>query len=239
MSMQREPLEICIAMARPVIASDEEILQAAHRVLDRRGPDAFSIAEVAAEAGISRATIILRFRSTSALKLTLLSQVIQLFADAIAQVPKPKGGDGLLHIAAFIGSHLHSRESSAKFFSRYNASLQDPELTALEHKRGKILLDAISAVMPKVAIEHDAAVRAFLSQLTGNIIAWLAMDDQDSRRYLVLRTRDWLQLAGIRYSERLIDELAPPSPAETAPKKKTSPGTTPARNAPRAKRRSN
>ncbi len=154
-------------MARPVIASDEQILQAAHRVLDRRGPDAFSIAEVATEAGISRATIILRFRSTSALKLTLLSQVIKLFADAIAQVPKPKGGDGLLHIAAFIGSYLHSRESSAKFFSRYNASLQDPELTALEHKRGKILLDAISEVMPKVAIEHDAAVRAFLSQPHG------------------------------------------------------------------------
>ncbi|MFC4312480.1 TetR/AcrR family transcriptional regulator [Steroidobacter flavus] len=225
-------------MARPVIASDEDILQAAHRVLDRRGPDAFSIAEVAAEAGISRATIILRFRSTSALKLTLLSQVIQQFAAAIAQVPKPKGGDGLLHIAAFIGGHLHSRESSAKFFSRYNASLQDPELTALEHKRGKVLLDAISEVMPKVAIEHDLAVRAFLSQLTGNIIAWLAMDDPDSRRYLVLRTRDWLQLAGIRYSERLVEELAPAA-AATAPKKKTSSSATPARSTPRAKRRSN
>lgn len=226
-------------MARPVIASDEEILQAAHRVLDRRGPDAFSIAEVASEAGISRATIILRFRSTSALKLTLLTQVVQHFAAALARVPNPQGGDGLLHIAAFIGTHLHSRESSAKFFARYNASLQDPELSALEHKRGKVLLDAISAVMPKVAIEHDLAVRAFLSQLTGNIIAWLAMDDPDSRRYLVLRTRDWLQLAGIRYSEQLVGELTTSSTAPTAPKKKTSTSSTPARSAPRAKRRSN
>jgi AcrR family transcriptional regulator len=226
-------------MARPIIASDEEILQAAHRVLDRRGPDAFSIAEVAAEAGISRATIILRFRSTSALKLTLLTQVVQHFAAAIAQVPKPKGGDGLLHIAAFIGTHLHSRESSAKFFARYNANLQDPELTDLEHKRGKVLLDAISAVMPKVAIEHDAAVRAFLSQLTGNIIAWLATDDPDSRRYLVLRTRDWLQLAGIRFSEELVKELTAGSNASTPVTKKTSASSTPARSAARAKRRSN
>jgi AcrR family transcriptional regulator len=223
-------------MARPIIASDEDILQAAHRVLDRRGPDAFSIAEVASEAGISRATIILRFRSTSALKLTLLTQVIQYFADAVAQVPKPKGGDGLLHIAAFIGTHLHSRESSAKYFARYNLNLQDPELTALEHKRGKVMLDAISEVMPKVAIEHDAAVRAFLSQLTGNIIAWLAMDDQDSRRYLVLRTRDWLQLAGIRYSEPLVEELTAGSTAPASLKKKSPTSTTPA---PRAKRRSN
>jgi len=226
-------------MARPVIASDEEILQAAHRVLDRRGPDAFSIAEVATEAGVSRATIILRFRSTSALKLTLLTQVVQYFAGAIAQVPKPKGGDGLLHIAAFIGSYLHSRESSAKFFARYNANLQDRELIALEHRRGKILLDAISEVMPKVAIEHDAAVRAFLSQLTGNIIAWLATDDQDSRRYLVLRTRDWLQLAGIRHSEQLLEELAAARPAPATAKKKTSTSSTPTRSTPRAKRRSN
>jgi AcrR family transcriptional regulator len=223
-------------MARPIIASDEEILQAAHRVLDRRGPDGFSISEVATEAGISRATIILRFGSTSALKLTLLTQVVQYFADAVARVPKPKGGDGLLHIAAFIGTHLHSRESSAKYFARYTLNMQDPELSALEHKRGKVLLDAISEVMPKVAIEHDAAARAFLSQLTGNIIAWLATDDQDSRRYLVLRTRDWLQLSGIRYSEQLVDELTAGSTAPVSLKKKSSTSTTPA---PRAKRRSN
>jgi AcrR family transcriptional regulator len=223
-------------MARPIIASDEEILQAAHRVLDRRGPDAFSIAEVATEAGISRATIILRFRSTSALKLTLLTQVVQYFADAVAQVPKPKGGDGLLHIAAFIGTHLYSRESSAKYFARYNLNMQDSELAALEHKRGKVLLDAISAVMPKVAIEHDAAARAFLSQLTGNIIAWLATDDQDSRRYLVLRARDWLQLAGIRYSEQLVQELTASTAPASLEKKKSSTSSTPAS---RAKRRSN
>jgi AcrR family transcriptional regulator len=34
-------------MGRPFTASDEEVLQAAARVLLRRGPDGFSIAEVA------------------------------------------------------------------------------------------------------------------------------------------------------------------------------------------------
>jgi hypothetical protein len=89
---------------------------------------------------------------------------------AAATVDADSNDVSALHIAAFIGTHLHSRQSSAKFFARSNANLQDPELTALEHKRGKVILDAISEVMPKAAIEHDLAARAFLSPLTGNII---------------------------------------------------------------------
>jgi AcrR family transcriptional regulator len=204
-------------MGRPFTASDEEVLQAAAKVLLRRGPDGFSIAEVASEVGIGRTAIILRFKSTHALKMTLLTQFVKQFAASIAALPKLSGGDGLLQLAGFIGAKVHSRESGAKFFAGFSANLEDPDLRGLETERGDILRKAISAAMPKVAIAHDSAVTAFLAHLTGSIIAWLSTDDADPRRYLVVRTKEWLELAAISFDKKFAEQLSRSSePAQAA-----------------------
>jgi AcrR family transcriptional regulator len=196
-------------MGRPFTASDEEILSAAGQVMARRGPDGFSIAEVAADVGLSRTAIILRFKSTHALKVTLLTRMVERFSAALQAVPKTPSGDNVLRLAAFIGGYVRSRESLASFFSTYNVNIQNPELLELELKRGRALRAAISSVMPEVAIDHQCAVNAFTAHLTGTIIAWQAADDHiDSRRFVVKRTTDWLGLAGVRYSEALVEELS-------------------------------
>jgi TetR/AcrR family macrolide resistance operon transcriptional repressor len=201
-------------MGRPFTASDEDILHAAGKVIARRGPDAFSIAEVAADVGLSRAAIILRFKSTHALKVTLLARMVEEFATLLKTLPQSPSGDNVLRLAAFLGSYVHSRQSSAKFFSTYSNNVQDHDLRELERKRGDALFAAISSVMPEVAIDHTSAVVAFTAHLAGCIVAWLAHDDDDSRGYIVMRTREWLKLAGIAFSEDVAKELlaAPATP---------------------------
>lgn len=194
-------------MARPFTASDEEILTAAESVLARRGADGFSMAEVAAEVGLSRAAIILRFTSTQALKVKVLSQLVDRFVEALDGLPQSASGDNLLHLAAFIGNHTGSREGSARFFANFSANLDDRDLLRLETRRGEALSAAISKAMPKIAIEHEDAVVAFRAHLTGTIFSWLGSSDSDARRYVVLRTKEWLKLAGIKFSERLAAEL--------------------------------
>jgi hypothetical protein len=88
--------------------------------------------------------------------------------------------------------------------------VNDRELRALETRRGEILHAMISQIMPEVSVEHDAAVTAFRAHLGGSVLAWLGQDDPDARRFLVLRTRDWLRLAGIAFSEALASELSEP-----------------------------
>jgi len=209
-------------MGRPFTASDEEVLQAAAKVLLRRGPDGFSIAEVASEVGIGRTAIILRFKSTHALKMTLMTQFVEHFAASIATLPKLDGGDGLLQLAGFIGDKVHSRENGAKFFAGFSANLDDPDLMRLEAKRGDILRKAISDSMPKVTIAHEAAVTAFLAHLTGTILAWISMvNDAQPRHYLVARTKDWLNLAAIPYNDKVAERLSQSQPdaakADSAP----------------------
>lgn len=200
-------------MARPLTVSDDDIFEAAQRVLKRRGPDGFSIAEVATEVGLSRAAIILRFRSTEALKLTLLTRLADQFDAQLQQLPKVMGGDGLLHIGAFVGGHVGSREGSAKFFANYSVHVRNRSQMKLEYQRGEALSKAISQVMPTVTLSHDSAVEAFRAHLSGTILAWLSLDDDNPRRHLVLRTRDWLTLANIPFSEALVEELAAARPA--------------------------
>jgi AcrR family transcriptional regulator len=209
-------------MGRPFTASDEEVLHAARTVMSRRGPEAFSIAEVANEVGLSRAAIILRFKSTRALKAASMATIVDQFIAALdatlAGFDKSPGGDNLLRLAAFIGRAMHSRESSARYFATYSTSVQDHELAELDVRRGEALHNAISSVMPATAIDHESAVKAFAAHLTGNIIAWLGSSDPDSRRHLVMRTNEWLKLARIPVSAQVVEELSKPTAeaAETA-----------------------
>lgn len=60
---------------RPRKASDEEIFAAAHRVMTRVGPAQFTLAEIAAEAGLTAGAIVQRFGS----KLGLLRALMTAF----------------------------------------------------------------------------------------------------------------------------------------------------------------
>ncbi|HMN46760.1 MAG TPA: TetR/AcrR family transcriptional regulator [Povalibacter sp.] len=210
-------------MGRPFTASDDQILDAARTVISRRGPDAFSIAEVANEVGLSRAAIILRFKSTHALKVASLNDMVRQFAAILATLPQTPGGDNLLRVAAFIGGHMGSRESSVRFFANlYGSSVQDRELLQLERNRGAALDAAISKVMPETSVTRESAVLAFRAHLTGTITAWLTTDDPDSRSYLVMRTAEWLRLAQIGFSDEVVKELcSPPATATVKPARRT------------------
>ena len=194
-------------MGRPFTATDEQVLQAAGRVIARRGPDDFTLAEVAEEVGLSRAAIILRFKSTHALKVTLLTRMVERFARAVEVLPTTPGGNNVLRLAAFIGTHVGTRESSARFFAGYTSNIRNRELLELERQRGEVLQQAIARVLPKVGIDHESAIIAFRTHLTGTIMAWLSLEQADSRAYMVMRTREWLKLAGVEFDEAVVQEL--------------------------------
>jgi hypothetical protein len=154
--------------------------------------------------------------------------MVEKFAHALQALPRTPSGDNLLHLAAFIGSHVHSRHSLASFFATYSANIQNHELFELELKRGQALRAAISSVMPRVAIEHSAAVNAFSAHLTGSIMAWMALDDDNSRHYLVTRTHEWLTLAGIECNNQVLQELltVPAAPQDKASSRNRGRGKT-------------
>jgi TetR/AcrR family macrolide resistance operon transcriptional repressor len=189
-------------MARTSTVSDDEIFEAARKVIGRRGADAFTLSEVASDVGLSRAAIILRFKSTHDLKITILGRMVNQFIRLLDDLPKVPGGDHLIAVAEFIGNHAGNQDASASFFSDYSRNLKDTELLALEKRRGDALHLAITNVMPETAVERSSAVIAFRAHLAGSIMAWVASNETDPGIYLAERTREWLRLVGIPFTDK-------------------------------------
>ena len=208
-------------MVRPKLASDDEVLEAARQVMARRGPNGFTITEVAAEVGLSRAAIILRFKGTEELKAAMMSEMVAPLIRALDQVPDVPGGDSLLKVAESIGGHISSRAGSANYFSSYSRNMQDRKMIELERKRGAAMREAISRAMPKTLIEHDAAVALFRAHLSGSILSWHGESSaDDAKTFLIARTQQWLKLAGIPFTE--MPAAAAPNEVK-APKKPRKP----------------
>lgn len=187
-------------MARPQTASDDDILQAAQVVMERRGHEGFTLSEVAEEVGLSRAAITLRFKSAHALKLRLLDGNVDRFLQLLSTLPSTPSGEGLIEIAAFLGRVLGQRDSFVTFLSVYSGNMKDPGLAALERKRGMALRERIGMCMPRIVLPHDQAVTAFEAHITGSIMAWQGRSSEDPGTYLVDRTKQWLTLAQIPFN---------------------------------------
>lgn len=184
-------------MGRTQSVSDEEILEAARRVIARSGYDAFTLTEVADDVGLSRAAIILRFQSTQALKLRLTAKLADEFVTRIEALPAERGAEGLLALARFIGSHTRTRASVQSFMQRLRTNEEDPKLAAIDNRMIAAFHGAISARMPETALTHEAAVLAFRAHIGGSLMNWQTEEGIEAADYLEQRTRDWLKLAHI------------------------------------------
>ena len=185
------------SMGRPLTATDDDILAAARRVLERRGLIGFSVAEVAREVGLSRAAINQRFHSARSLQKIILDQLAEEFETVIASFAFSHGGAGLIEIAGLIG-----RMSGTRAHLRANlgapADVEGADYRELEQRRGSALKAAIAAVMPVTAVAKDDSVDLFLAHLSGSQLAWLSGDGPDSAEsFLRERTALWLVLAGV------------------------------------------
>ena len=209
-------------MARTPSVSDEAILAAAKAVMIRSGINGFSVTAVAEETGLSRAAIILRFKSTDTLKAIVLEAFVEQFIERLEALPKTPSGDSLLAIAAFIGNHAGSKSGSSAYFADYTKKVTNHDLIRLDYMRGAAMQHAITCAMPDTKIEKVDAAALFRAHLSGCMLAWLASDSNNAAEFLLKRTQEWLRLAGIPFTENAqVIEKAEPITSAAASKKVT------------------
>lgn len=184
-------------MARPMSATDEEILEAAHAVMARQGADGFSVSEVAREVGLSRAAITQRFKGADHLRTLLLRQLSNTFEEALVQLKAEPGASGLLEVAGFVGGWTRGRANFSAFMLDYSANIADGTAKSRELRRGEALRAAVARVMPPLAVDPAVAVDAFMTHLTGSLFAWQSTEHPDAGSFLRERTQQWLKLVGI------------------------------------------
>lgn len=166
---------------RPRETSDEHILAATARAMQRRSPTQLTLADVAKEAGVVPATLIQRFGTKRGLLLALCrtapDSVPQQFAAARAKHKSPL--TALIELYAECTAFAPTPEAMANGLAYLQIDLTDPEFhaitlaqfLAIRQETRKLLEEAVAA---RELLECDTAQLARLIQHLngGAMLAW-------------------------------------------------------------------
>lgn len=169
-------------MARPRKASDEEIFAGAYRVMQRLGPAHWTLADIAAEVGLTAGALVQRFGSKRALQVTLLER----FADATParytalrqRYPSPLAA--LRAYAEQVACLAESPRMLAHHLDYLRLDLTDPDMHAhfkryAEAARAFIrvsLDDAVARGELTAGTDTSALARQVETAITGSLFTW-------------------------------------------------------------------
>jgi len=166
---------------RPRETSDQEILAATMRVMQRRGPAQLTLSDVAGEAGVVPATLIQRFGTKRKLLLatckTGVADVQAQFAAARAKYKLPLKALVELHVEC--GSFASTPESMANGLAYLQNDLTDPEFHAVTLAQFKAmrtetrkLLDEAVAARELAPCDTGRLARLFQQVNGGSMLDW-------------------------------------------------------------------
>ena len=160
-------------MPRPRTLSDTELLVGALAVIARVGPDSLTFAAVAAEVGLSSATLVQRFGSKSALlKAALMHGWDQLDAQTAtldATLPATPGG-AVEMLAALSGPGDSERFVDGLRVLR--ADFQDPELMQRGERWCDVLADALGRRLADRSGPRPDLGALMTAQWQGTVLCW-------------------------------------------------------------------
>ncbi len=173
---------------RPRKASDEEIFAATHRAMMRLGPSRLTLAEIAAEAGVTAGALVQRFGSKRGLQLALMSQMADWPREMFAQL-RAAHRSPLATVYAYADCFAQMGETPATLahhLSYLQLDLTDPDF--LEHTSAQAratrvelrnLLDA-AVEAGELAPGVDTAVLARGVEVTvsGSLMTWAFYRDK-------------------------------------------------------------
>lgn len=166
---------------RPRQTSDEEILAATARVMQRRNPAQLTLADVANEAGVVPATLIQRFGTKRGLLLALCraapASVPQEFAGARAKYKSPI--TTLIELYSKCSAFAPTPEAMANGLAYLQIDLTDPEFHAITLAQFRAIRDETRKLLDEAVTARElrecdtAELAGLIQQLNGGaMLAW-------------------------------------------------------------------
>jgi AcrR family transcriptional regulator len=178
---------------RPRKVSDEQIFRAAHRVMERFGPTQWTLAEVAAEAGLTAGAIVQRFGSKRDLQLALMQGLEDLPRETFARL-RAEHSSPLATLHAYADCVAAMGESPgglAHHLGYLQLDLTDPDFhrhltkySAATSAEIRALLDEAVAARELEPVDTRALARVIEAILTGSLVAWSIYQEGSARAWL-------------------------------------------------------
>lgn len=171
-------------MARPRKASDQEIFEGAVRVMRRLGPAQWTLADVAAEAGLTAGALVQRFGSKRALQVALIERFADatpaLYAALRARHPSP-----LAAVRAYadqVACLAESADALAHHLDYLRLDLTDPDMHRHFKRQAEAGRAFIQGALDEAVARGELApgtdtaalARQVETALTGSLFTWAA-----------------------------------------------------------------
>lgn len=181
-------------MPRPKLLSDDDVLDATRRVIRRRGPVQFTLADVAAEVGLARATLIQRFENRAGLFRRVMRRGTDRLTSELAALPDGVGAQAVWRFLRALVSVLDS-ERINEYLLTVVEEMSDPVLADLARRRLHIIRQAISARLPTTTtLGRAEAARHLQSVLQGASMQWAVEREGELSHFVASQTRSALAL---------------------------------------------
>jgi AcrR family transcriptional regulator len=161
-------------MPRPKTLPDDDVLDAAHRLMHEHGPDALTFASVAQACGLSASTLVQRFKSKAGLVQSALlhawDRLDQKTATLAAATPKSPAG--AIELLVGLSRDYGGIESYAEGLLVLREDFRNPVLRA----RGALWKEALSSALDDCFAEVPRAPTGIglliASQWQGSLLWW-------------------------------------------------------------------
>lgn len=180
-------------MARVKTTPDREIVEAAARVIARVGISSLRLADVAAEVGLSPATLLQRFKSKQDLLLAVTAlhteEIVADFAERRAQTASPL--EALLTVSPRKCALINSKQQIANSLACMQLSLSDPELRqqmvvlarTLRGELTSLIEDAIEAGELH-GCDPERLASAMMAMFHGSLVWWAVEQEGSPDAYI-------------------------------------------------------
>lgn len=172
-------------MPRPKLVTDDEVLDAANRILFERGGTDFTLADVARAVGLSRAALIQRFDNRDAILRRMAAREVEATRAYLASLPVERSAAGLW---SFLTEIVGSMGSGQGFSARVQLAwmeTRDAELKRMAAARYAMVQAAIAERMPPATEDPAALARALHGVIAGATMQWVVSDHPDLSAYVM------------------------------------------------------
>lgn len=194
-------------MGRPRKATDEAVFEAVHRLMNRLGPTQWTLADVAAEVGLTASALVQRFGSKRELQIALMEKwgesapdlfaelrtrattplgVIYAYADYFAGLGRTAGG--LAHHLAYLQLDLTE--------PLMHRALQRQARASRESLRALLEAAAAAGELRRPGLDPAELARLLEVVVTGSLLVWGIHQDGEAgaalRRDVTAVLRPWL-----------------------------------------------
>jgi AcrR family transcriptional regulator len=173
-------------MPRPKTQPDEKVLEAAHRLIHREGPQALTFARLAHYCGLAPATLVQRFKTKAGLmQATLLHAWDGLDAKTARLAEEmPRTPQGAIRLLTALSGDYGGIETYAEGLLILREDLRDPVLRARGTAWRQALSQALDRCFSDVPSAPKHAGLLMATQWQGSLLWWGFEPEEDVARFV-------------------------------------------------------